>query len=135
MTREEMMNEIARLRSEVMALDVASRNTDIEKVIKQLGEWGFTQETQGHYCGYYCLTLDNNIKYCCDTSDYRIYVVDLTNDDEIVYNDYHRNATEMLEGLRNMPELYLVKKTYIALKYDDGDLDNFEVIKKYKLGS
>lgn len=130
MTCEEMMNEIARLRSLVNDLYAAQRDDKVNVLIKRLTDWGFTQDKDG----YYCLTVDNNVKYQCRLDFYSFWIIDLMND-ETIFDDDYLTAVDMLESLDQIPDIYWVEQTVAKIKYDDGDLDNCKIIKTYKLGS
>jgi hypothetical protein len=130
MTREEMMNEIARLRSLVYDLDAAQRDDKVNALIKRLTDWGFTQDIDG----YFRLTVDNNVQYICNLDSCNMWIIDLMND-ETIFDDDYLTAVDMLESLDQIPDIYWVEQTVAKIKYDDGDLDNCKIIKTYKLGS
>jgi hypothetical protein len=99
---------------------------------------GFTnnQESKWHLSeDLYSLKLDDNIHYNVDLTDWNwsVFIEDLISE-EIIYDSYFSSINDLMEELENLPDIYLVKKCELVIKYDDGDLDNFEVLKKYKLG-
>lgn len=136
--REEIVNEMDRLRAEMEQLDNAKRDENVDGLIKKLIDLGFTnnQESKWHLSeDLYSLKLDDNIHYNVDLTDWNwsVFIEDLISE-EIIYDSYFSSINDLMEELENLPDIYLVKKCELVIKYDDGDLDNFEVLKKYKLG-
>lgn len=135
--REEIVNEMARLRAEMEQLDAAKRDENVDGLIKKLIDLGFTnnQESKWHLSeDSYSLKLDDSIHYNVDLTDWSVFIEDLISE-AVIYDSYFSSINDLMEELDNLPDIYLVKKCELAIKYDDGDLDNFEVLKKYNLGS
>ena len=134
--REEIVNEMDRLRAEMEQLDAAKRDENVDGLIKKLIDLGFTnnQESKWHLSeDSYSLKLDDSIHYNVDLTDWSVFIEDLISE-AVIYDSYFSSINDLMEELDNLPDIYLVKKCELAIKYDDGDLDNFEVLKKYNLG-
>ena len=131
--REEIIKEMASLREEMEKLDSELAVERDQETIDQLLAWGF-ERVVNSIDDYYVLVIDGQIKYQVDLIDRNCWVWDEI-DQEIIYDEYYPLSTDMLPKLKAIPPVYLVKKTVLAIKYDDGDLDNYEIVKEYKLGS
>jgi len=135
--REEILMEMANLSKEIEQIDKAARTENTDELVKKLIDFGFTKnpETTGFVSeDSYSLRLDKSIYYNVDLSDWSLYIEDLIND-EIIYDSYFLSVHDLMKQLDQLPAIYLVRKSQLTIKYDDGDLANCEIVKEYKLGS
>ena len=135
--REEILMEMASLSKEIEQIDKTARAENTDELVKKLIDFGFTKnpETSGFMSeDSYSLRLDKSIHYNVDLNDWSLYIEDLIND-EIIYDSYFITARDLMKQLDQLPTIYLVRKSQLTIKYDDGDLANCEIVKEYKLGS